>query len=462
VNGFTPGDVVWEDSFDGDELNELVWEYDLGNGVDGWGNNELQTYETGAVSVGGGVLRITASGDAVNGFKSGRIKSKSGFQYKYGTLEASIKIPEVTAGLWPSLWTLGGNFDEVGWPKAGEIDVMEMGQGLAISQGVAERRVVCAAHWDLDGVYGFDAGSYDVPEPSTLTDGTFHIFKLDWTPTSLRTSVDDVTIWQFNIGEGSACLDCAEFHQFHFLLLNLAVGGRFTYAGQDASSSAAESSSAAYSCTDSTGGGCALRAPTDITADLPAVMEVDYIKLIANADTQIKPDEATPVDSDVTLQPSQRPSILSSSPPSISIVGKIDSPPPTVKTASPTDAALGGIDPAPPLIPTIAPSYGKAGKAGTAGPTEVGLGRIDQAAPDGKAGTGKAGTGKAGTGKAGTGKAGTGKAGLDSRVEGDNLNLVASNSQLQNAPSAAYRFSPSMVEFIAGLVTLICCSALFF
>jgi beta-glucanase (GH16 family) len=39
-------------------------------------------------------------------------------------MEARIKIPS-GMGLWPAFWALGSNIDHVGWPAAGEIDMME-------------------------------------------------------------------------------------------------------------------------------------------------------------------------------------------------------------------------------------------------------------------------------------------------------------------------------------------------
>ena len=36
--------LVWSDEFDGDKLNESDWNFEIGTGNNGWGNNESQYY----------------------------------------------------------------------------------------------------------------------------------------------------------------------------------------------------------------------------------------------------------------------------------------------------------------------------------------------------------------------------------------------------------------------------------
>jgi beta-glucanase (GH16 family) len=420
VDGYTVGEKVWEEEFLGSALNTNVWAYDLGRG--GWGNDELQEYTNQAVTVANGVLQITASGDATYGYLSGRINSLPGFKFKYGTLEARIKVPDLDAGLWPALWTMGENFPQVGWPAAGEIDIMEMGQGLAISEGVVNQRVVSASHWDLNGQYMYNADWKDAL--LELTDD-YHIFKFEWDKFYLRTYVDENIIWQFDISDTSlGCADCSEFHQFHFLLLNLAVGGRFTYAGEDASSGAAADQKA---CSYSSGAACGVR--TGTTAPMPATMEVDYIRLFANADTEIK------VVTTPTAAPVVAPTLVqnvSPPPPSSSPIVTVNPPPPAL-------APIVTVNPPPPTFQPLEAGPGiNGGSGGKAG----------------KAGIGKAESGKGSVKAAGGGKAGAGKAGVGARV--------SSTSELSNVPSAASRYMPSMVVSIPCLVgILVCISSLF-
>jgi len=51
---------VWNEEFEGSSLNTSIWNYELGTGNNGWGNNELQYYTKENTSVGDGYLTITA------------------------------------------------------------------------------------------------------------------------------------------------------------------------------------------------------------------------------------------------------------------------------------------------------------------------------------------------------------------------------------------------------------------
>lgn len=152
--------VLWQDNFDGaagTTPNSLYWSYDTGAG--GWGNFELQEYTTTNADVSAGTLKIEAR-RSNNDFTSSRIHTQDKVEFMYGTMEARIKVPNVTGGLWPAFWTLGASFPEVPWPACGEFDAMEVGQGSA--RELINNRVVSAAHWQLeDGSYASFPGSHD-------------------------------------------------------------------------------------------------------------------------------------------------------------------------------------------------------------------------------------------------------------------------------------------------------------
>jgi len=252
--------VIWSDEFNsGSAPNSAVWSYDTGSG--GWGNSELQTYTSNPanVRVEGGNLIITAVETILKGnrksYTSARINTRDKFTFKYGTIEARIKVPNLANGLWPAFWTLGNNYPTVGWPDCGELDIMEMGYADAITAGVVNRRVGSAAHWDYNNSYAGYGLTYDAP--SDLA-GSFHLFRMEWTPTLISTYVDSHLIWQFDISNPSN-FGGEEFHQPHFITLNLAVGGSLT------------------GITSSSG----------ITAPFPAEMVVDYIRISDNGYTEL-------------------------------------------------------------------------------------------------------------------------------------------------------------------------------
>ena len=125
--------LVWNEDFTDGALDTKVWNIEV-NG-DGGGNNELQYYCEKAVTVGAEpttgkqCLILTATKESYLGkdCTSGRVNSKHKLHYTYGKIEARIKLPQTANGLWPAFWQLGENIDQVGWPKCGETDIIEMG-----------------------------------------------------------------------------------------------------------------------------------------------------------------------------------------------------------------------------------------------------------------------------------------------------------------------------------------------
>ncbi|CAB9496065.1 Glycosyl hydrolases family 16 [Seminavis robusta] len=278
--------LLWSEEFNiGSQPRSETWSYDVGNG--GWGNGELQTYTDSPanVRVENGFLKIIAQKDEYTNpptFTSARIKTEGKMSFKYGTMEARVKSPDVDAGLWPAFWTLGANVDQVGWPKAGEVDIMELGQGIANAAGLGNKRVVSAAHWDYQGNYATYANYYD--SPTNLSEA-FHVYRLEWTPERMTTFVDDAKIWEMIIDE-SACADCEELHHPHFILFNMAVGGGFTSGSSSSSSSGGSSCAGSSSSSSGSHGGCGSD-PDDITAPFPGEMVVDWVRLYDNGFTEV-------------------------------------------------------------------------------------------------------------------------------------------------------------------------------
>lgn len=261
--------VIWSEEFDSPTaLENSVWSYDIGDGCDigicGWGNAEFQQYtnDPANVRVEDGHLVITAlrhAGANPNDdtFTSGRIKTQGKLTLRYGTVEARIQLPDLADGLWPAFWTLGNNISTVSWPACGEIDIFEMGSSGAIAENVINRRVASTAHWsDANDNYAGYGLSYTSP---TDLDGSFHIYRMEWTPSYIRTFIDGIVIWTIGISN-PANFGGEEFHNPHFLLLNMAVGGNYTGINEF---------------------------PGDITASFPAEYRVDWIRIYDNGFTDL-------------------------------------------------------------------------------------------------------------------------------------------------------------------------------
>lgn len=198
----TVGTILFEDNFD--KIDESKWVFEIGNGCPdlcGWGNNEKQSYTRENAMIVDGVLVITAR-KTKDGYTSSRIKTQGKFDFRFGKIEARIKLP-VGNGTWPAFWMLGSNIETVGWPACGEIDILE-------HSGSNPGVVSSALH--REGA-SFDAGE-TVIDPSG-----FHIYTLDWTPSLIQMKVDGKIIHSYGTR--------APFDRNFFLLLNLAMGGNF-------------------------------------------------------------------------------------------------------------------------------------------------------------------------------------------------------------------------------------------
>lgn len=233
--------IVWQDLFDGNELNKEYWTVEV-NG-DGGGNSELQYYREENVSLGAepvsgkSCLVITAKKENHQDklFTSGRLNTQGKIAFKYGKLEASIKMPQTADGLWPAFWMLGENSKTDIWPKCGEIDIMEMGHLDGIRGGIQERYLNGACHWGLD----WNGGSYPnyarfTTTPYTLQDD-FHLFTIIWDDRKIKMYLDmdkypDIAPYYEMDIHGKADHN-APGHYFHHpfhVLFDLAVGGHFT------------------------------------------------------------------------------------------------------------------------------------------------------------------------------------------------------------------------------------------
>ena len=221
VTNFT--EIVMQDEFDTDGApKSAIWGYDLGTGNSdtggGWGNNELQYYtnRTENVKVENGYLLITAKKESYNGssYTSARLTTKGLFEQAYGRFEARIKMP-YGQGIWPAFWLLGANTDEVGWPKSGEIDIMEY-------RGQEPTKVLGTVHGP-----GYSGGTAISKSYSLLNDRfdtDFHIFGIEWGPKYINYYVDNVLYNQITPADvpGEWVFD----HPF-YIIINLAVGGNF-------------------------------------------------------------------------------------------------------------------------------------------------------------------------------------------------------------------------------------------
>ncbi len=239
--------LVWSDEFNGTSLDEKAWNIEVSG--TGGGNQELQFYRKENVSVADGNLVLTAKREEYQGksFTSGRINSNQKTAFKHGIMQAKIKFPKTANGLWPAYWMMGNDINKYGWPRCGEIDIVEMGHFNAITgkyAGWQDRYFSGTLH------YGPDASnehhqqnsqefSQEKFEAIGAVEGDYHIFTIEWDGQYLYMYYDlegykngpknRARYYTLNIAPSDDAMTPGHYFQkpFYFLF-NLAVGGTFT------------------------------------------------------------------------------------------------------------------------------------------------------------------------------------------------------------------------------------------
>ena len=212
-------DLIWSDEFDTDGApNPRDWGYDIGDGCPdlcGWGNNESQYYTDSSnnVIVSDGTLKIIAKRETLNGseYTSTRMLTQDKFQFTYGRVDVRAKLP-TGQGTWPAIWMLGANLPEVGWPAAGEIDIME-------HVGRIQDEVSSALH--TPSSFGNTINTNRITVEGVSND--FHIYSVNWSPDEISFLVDNEIHYQYNPNNKTAAN--WPFDTDQFILFNVAMGG---------------------------------------------------------------------------------------------------------------------------------------------------------------------------------------------------------------------------------------------
>ena len=231
-------ELVWNEDFTDEALDTQVWNIEV-NG-DGGGNNELQYYCEKGVSLGvepttgKKCLILTATKEEYHSkhCTSGRVNTKNKMTYTFGRIDARIKFPNTANGLWPAFWQMGNNFDQVGWPKCGETDIIELGNSNGFN-GTQD----CYFNGAMHVGRAWDAVWSDAQAVTWnySVEDTFHIVTMIWTPTSIDMYMDKEAHPE-NGAYFHADLEPNNdanynrqlvFGKPNFVIANLAVGGNF-------------------------------------------------------------------------------------------------------------------------------------------------------------------------------------------------------------------------------------------
>ncbi len=225
-------DLKWSDEFNahaGTLPDPAAWAYDTGGG--GFGNHEVETYcapsfkdpacdasQPNAFQDGKGNLVLHAA--QKNGtWTSGRIKTAGLKEFQYGRIEARMKLV-VANGFWPAFWMLGSNMGKVGWPAAGEQDIMEWVQSYG--PNTTSSTVHGPGYSGGQGI----GSKFLFSNSERVDDDSFHTYGVLWTEDRMQFYRDNAaqpffTLTPANLPSGTQWV----YNQPFFILLNFAIGG---------------------------------------------------------------------------------------------------------------------------------------------------------------------------------------------------------------------------------------------
>ena len=207
--------LVWSDEFDAPGLPDAKkWSYEVGQ----LRNREAQYYtkerkENARVENGTLVIETRKEKHETAEYTSASLHTRGKGEWRRGRIEVRAKLP-AGRGMWPAIWLLGTNMRDVGWPRCGEIDVME---NVGFDPNMIHAHVHTQAY---NHVKKTDKGSkIKIEKPYDA----FHVFAVEWFDDRLDFYADGKKYFTFqNEKKGDAVWP---FDRPQYLILNAAVGG---------------------------------------------------------------------------------------------------------------------------------------------------------------------------------------------------------------------------------------------
>lgn len=221
--------LVWSDEFSESAVDTTVWNFDVGNGVNGWGNQELEYYTNGAnFTIDSGYGKLWAKHESMGGlnYTSCRMNTKGKKEFKYGYFEVKLRTAKGN-GLWNAFWTLGGNIDTITWPACGEVELYEQRTGAVKHGGDAgDDCFIQTCHYGASYTQ-LAAAVYNSHQTNTTSClcSAFHTYSILWDSLGITYYFDGTQTWTSpSINQSN---NFKSFHQPHFFIANMAVGGNY-------------------------------------------------------------------------------------------------------------------------------------------------------------------------------------------------------------------------------------------
>lgn len=248
--------LVWSDEFSGSSIDTNKWNFEIN--CAGGGNQEQQCYTDSSENayVSNDTLKIVAlpaEEGAEKPYTSARLNTKYKGDFTYGRIEMRAKMP-YGQGTWPAFWMMPTDEVYGGWPKSGEVDIVEaVNLKAADAEGNPEAHVYGTLHYGRDAPQNSSSGkAYALPDGANPADD-FHTYAIEWQEGEIRWYVDGylyqtqqqsrvrynskgeavglrhrgwfAEFYNQATGELETVYDAAPFDERFHLILNLAVGG---------------------------------------------------------------------------------------------------------------------------------------------------------------------------------------------------------------------------------------------
>lgn len=227
--------LVWNDEFNKDgKPDSTNWAFENGFVR----NEELQWYQPQNVNCSNGVLMIEGRKEKIKNpnfeqgdknwrlnreyadYSSSSLQTRGLHEWKYGRFEIRARI-DTAQGAWPAIWTLGVNRN---WPSNGEVDIMEFYRIKNIPTILAnmawgtDTPFVAKWHTETMPLIHFTERDKDWVKK-------FHVWRMDWDKDSIKLYLDNELMNSTPLNNTLNADGSNPFHQSHYLLLNLALGG---------------------------------------------------------------------------------------------------------------------------------------------------------------------------------------------------------------------------------------------
>jgi beta-glucanase (GH16 family) len=152
--------------------------------------------------------------DSLAAYTSAAIITKNKVSWKYGRIEVRARVPK-GKGVWPAIWMLGDNIDQTGWPKCGEIDILEY-------VGFEPDHIYGTVHFSdtASGKHTAKGNRIIIKDPFD----DFHLYTMEWDQTQIKIYCDNRLFHVFDT-EQAGKSENNPFRNPHYLLINLALGG---------------------------------------------------------------------------------------------------------------------------------------------------------------------------------------------------------------------------------------------